>query len=559
MGSLVDNLRTLGRARLAVLAVVGIGIVAAVAAMAFLLSRPHMTTLYSGLDPAEAGRVVKAVEGIGIPVSAAHDGTSVQVPQADVARVRMLLAEQGLPSAGGVGYELFDSDKPLGITSFMQKMNRLRAMEGELARTIETLAGVEAARVHLVLPDREAFSRDAPTPTASVVMRMRGGGFDRRQALAVRHLVSAAVAGLKPAAVTVLDANGDVLLAEDDGTVSAVARADGLRAATEARLARAVEQMLTARLGSGNVRVQVAADLETKREVVRSQTFDPSSQVVRSTQTVEEQERSTDTETEPPTTVAQNLPQNEVEARTDNSRSSETTREEQTVNYEISSVQRESVVEPGDIRRLSVAVLVNGTWATADDGSRVYEERSPEELERLANLVRSAVGFDGERGDTVTVEAMQFVDPMLLGEPQSAAQTILDTLSRNVMTLIQWIVLLIVMVLAILLGLRPLIQRVFPKPEPAAEMALELPMAAAQPVAALAPPAGEAGAVSPEAEGQALAPAVGIEETMDQLIELRAVEGRVRASSIRRLGDIVEEYPEEAINILRSWLYEEAA
>jgi flagellar M-ring protein FliF len=313
-----------------------------------------------------------------------------------------------------------------------------------------------------------------------------------------------------------------------------------------------VEQMLAARLGPGNVRVQVAAELETKREVVRSQTFDPNGQVVRSTQTVEEHERSIDTETEPPTTVAQNLPQNEVEARTDSSRSSETTREEQTVNYEISSVQRESVVEPGDIRRLSVAVLVNGTWTTADDGSRVYEERSPEELERLANLVRSAVGFNGERGDTVTVEAMQFVDPMLPGEAQSAAQTILDTLSRNIMTLIQWIVLLIVMVLAIVLGLRPLIQRVFPKPEPAGETPIELPAAAAQPVAALAPPAGETGAAPAEAEGPALTPAVGIEETMDQLIELRAVEGRVRASSIRRLGDIVEEYPDEAINILRS-------
>ncbi|HEV7371665.1 flagellar basal-body MS-ring/collar protein FliF [Arenibaculum sp.] len=561
MGSLVDNLRTLGRARVAALAVVGLGIVAAVAAMALLLSRPHMTTLYSGLDPAEAGRVVKAVEEIGVPVSAAHDGTSVQVPQADVARVRMLLAEKGLPSAGGVGYELFDSDKPLGITSFMQKMNRLRAMEGELGRTIETLSGVEAARVHLVLPDREAFSREAPTPTASVVVRMRGGGLDRRQALAIRHLVSAAVAGLKPAAVTVLDANGDVLLAEDDGTASAVVRSEGLRVGTEARLARAVEQMLAARLGPGNVRVQVAADLETKREIVRTQSFDPESQVVRSTQTVEEQERSTDTETEPPTTVAQNLPQNEVEARTDSARSSETSREEQTVNYEISSVQRESVIEPGDIRRLSVAVLVNGSWTTAADGSRVYEDRSPEELERLANLVRSAVGFDSARGDTVTVETLRFVDPMLAGEPAGAAQTILDTLSRNVMTLIQWVVLLIVTVLAILLGLRPLIQRVFPKPEPAEAAALELPPAAAQPVAALAPPAGEAAAatIAAEADGQALAPAAGIEETMDQLIELRAVEGRVRASSIRRLGDIVEEYPEEAINILRSWLYEEAA
>jgi flagellar M-ring protein FliF len=570
VSSLIDNLRMLGRARLVALAATGVGIVAAVAAMAILLSRPQMATIFSGLAPAEAGRVVKAIEQIGVPVSVGYDGTVVQVPQSDVARVRMALAEQGLPATGGTGYELFDTDKPLGITSFMQKVNRLRAMEGELARTIETLSGVEAARVHLVLPDREAFTRDAPTPSASVVVRMRGGAvMERRQALAIRHLVSAAVAGLKTSAVTVLDSSGEVLVAEEDGAGMAVARADGLRAATEARLSRAIEQMLNARLGQGNVRVQVAADLETKREVVRSQSFDPESQVVRSTQTVEEQERSTDTQTEPPTTVEQNLPQTEVTAGQDTSSSStETTRQEETVNYEISSVQRESVQEPGDIRRLTVAVLVNGTTRTAEDGTSVYEPRSAEELGRIEALVRSAIGFDERRGDTVTVENLQFVDPAIKVPEVAAGEQILDTLSRNIMTLIQWIVLLIIMTLVILLGLRPLIQRLFPAAEaaPAGEAAALAPPG--QPLPQLAPPAmaaagamGAAGAAEAEAAGGGAStlPAQGIEETMDQLIELRAVEGQVRASSIRRLGEIVEEYPDEAINILRSWLYEEAA
>lgn len=564
VSSLIDNLRMLGRGRLVALAATGVGIVAAVAAMAILLSRPQMATIFSGLAPAEAGRVVKAIEQIGVPVSVGYDGTVVQVPQSDVARVRMALAEQGLPATGGTGYELFDTDKPLGITSFMQKVNRLRAMEGELARTIETLSGVEAARVHLVLPDREAFTRDAPTPSASVVVRMRGGAvMERRQALAIRHLVSAAVAGLRTSAVTVLDSSGEVLVAEEDGAGMAVARADGLRAATEARLSRAIEQMLNARLGQGNVRVQVAADLETKREVVRSQSFDPESQVVRSTQTVEEQERSIDTQTEPPTTVEQNLPQTEVVAGQDSSSSStETTRQEETVNYEISSVQRESVQEPGDIRRLTVAVLVNGTWRTAEDGTSVYEPRSAEELGRIEGLVRSAVGFDERRGDTVTVENLQFVDPAIEVPEVAAGEQILDTLSRNIMTLIQWVVLLIIMTLVILLGLRPLIQRLFPAAEaaPAGEAAALAPPG--QPLPQLAPPAmAAAGAADAEAAGGGAGtlPVQGIEETMDQLIELRAVEGQVRASSIRRLGEIVEEYPDEAINILRSWLYEEAA
>ena len=566
MTGLIDNLRTLGRTRLLVLAGTGVGIVLAVATMAVLLSRPHMTPLYTGLEPAEAGRIVKAVEAMGVPVSAAFDGTAVQVPEAEVPRLRMLLAEKGLPSRGGIGYELFDTDKPLGITSFMQRMNRLRAMEGELARTIETLSGIEAARVHIVLPDREEFSRAAPTPTASIVVRMRGRApLERRQALSIRHLVSAAVPNLKPSAVTVLDASGEVLLTEEDGDARSSAKVDGLRAGHETRISRAIEQMLVARLGQGNVRVQVAVDVETKREVVRSQSFDPNSQVVRSTQTVQEQDRSLDSTGEPPVTAEQNLPQREVRAQAQNNRSSsDSKRQEETVNYEISNIARETVIEPGDIRRVSVAVLVNGTWATAQDGTRSYEARSPEELQRITELVRSAMGFSEARGDRVTVDNLEFVNlAPELGAREPMAE-IVDTLSRNVMTLIQWVILLVLCGLLIVLGLRPLIRRVFPAAEPAA--------AAETPAPALA-----AGAAMPQLTGPAIGgdPAMpaaqltdagepstaalpGIEETMDQLIELRTVEGRVRASSIRRLGDIVDQYPDEAIDILRSWLYEEA-
>lgn len=565
MTGLIDNLRTLGRTRLLVLAGTGVGIVLAVATMAVLLSRPHMTPLYTGLEPAEAGRIVKAVEAMGVPVSAAFDGTAVQVPEAEVPRLRMLLAEKGLPSRGGIGYELFDTDKPLGITSFMQRMNRLRAMEGELARTIETLSGIEAARVHIVLPDREEFSRAAPTPTASIVVRMRGRApLERRQALSIRHLVSAAVPNLKPSAVTVLDASGEVLLTEEDGDARSSAKVDGLRAGHETRISRAIEQMLVARLGQGNVRVQVAVDVETKREVVRSQSFDPNSQVVRSTQTVQEQDRSLDSTGEPPVTAEQNLPQREVRAQAQNNRSSsDSKRQEETVNYEISNVARETVIEPGDIRRVSVAVLVNGTWATAQDGTRSYESRSPEELQRITELVRSAMGFSEARGDRVTVDNLEFVNlAPELGAREPMAE-IVDTLSRNVMTLIQWVILLVLCGLLIVLGLRPLIRRVFPAPEPVTAEAAAPALAAGAAMPQLTGPAmggdpAMQAAQLTDAGEPATAALPGIEETMDQLIELRTVEGRVRASSIRRLGDIVDQYPDEAIDILRSWLYEEA-
>ena len=313
--------------------------------------------------------------------------------------------------------------------------------------------------------------------------------------------------------------------------------------------------------------------METKREVVRSQTFDPNSQVVRSTQTVQEQERALDSNGEPPVTAEQNLPQRDVRAQPQGPQSSnDSKRQEETVNYEISNVSRETVIEPGDVRRLSVAVLVNGTWKTAADGTRQYEPRSAEELQRLTELVRSAMGFSEARGDRVTVDNLEFVDLAPDLTPRPLGDEIAETLSRNVMTLIQWVILLVLSALVILVGLRPLIRRVFPAPEPvlAVTPALAAPAAGAMPLLtgrgmAAATAAGGGAALADGGEGDpalaaaSMAPQLGIEETMDQLIELRTVEGRVRASSIRRLGELVDQYPDEAIDILRSWLYEEVA
>jgi len=569
VNGLIDNLRTLSRGRLIALAATGAGVVLAVAAMAMFLSRPQMTAVYTGLDPAEAGRVLKEVEAMGVPAAASFDGTAIEVPAADVSRVRMGLAEKGLPSRGGVGYELFDTDKPLGVTSFMQRMNRLRALEGELGRTIETLSGVETARVHIVLPDREEFSRTAPTPSASVVVRMRGGDtLEKKRAIAVRRLISAAVPNLKSADVTVLDGSGELVLADEDGGAGVSERADGRRVGEETRIARAVEQMLAARLGRGNARVQVSVDVENKREVVRSQTFDPESQVVRSTQTSNERERNQDQNGQPPVTVEQNLPQREVRAaNTDGRTSSDSNRREETINYEISNVSRETVIEPGDIRRVNIAVLVNGSFDTTADGVKTYRPRTEDELRRITELVRTAVGYQEARGDRVTVENLEFVDVEPKLEPVSVGEEVAAALGRNVMTLIQWVILAALCGLLILVGLRPMIRRVFPAPEPVREGAAATgeaggtvsALASPDPVLRLPAPEGEATGTDIASVGAAETQLPGIDQTVDQMIELRTVEGRVRASSIRRLGDIVDRYPDEAIDILRSWLYEEAA
>lgn len=465
MEKFYSNLRALGAVRLAMLGGIGLAVLVAVALVAGVGLRPQMTTIYSGLDPAEAGRVVAEIEGMGIPVSVGFDGSVVSAPAADVARIRMALAEKGLPAAGGIGYELFDGENGLGLTSFMQRMNRLRAMEGELSRTVQTLSGVAAARVHLVLPDREAFSSTAPTPTASVVVRMRGAApLERSRAHAIRHLVSSSVPGLSPTAVTVLDASGEVLLSEDSGSMGE-ATSGGSRASFEARMVRNVEKMLAARLGPGNVRVQVSAEMDLRREVTRSRRFDPDGRVIRSTQTVEERQKSTDGEADMPTTVEQNLPEAALLSGTTgagNSSSSERT--EETVNYEISTVESEVVREPGELKRMSVAVLVNEAPVTDANGEVTWQARTPEELEAIGNLVRSAVGYDEGRGDVVAVESLRFVDLALSTEfPEPSFG---DMISQNLGTILKWTVLAVLAGMLILFVLRPLVGRVAAAGEP---------------------------------------------------------------------------------------------
>jgi flagellar M-ring protein FliF len=530
--ALLDNLKALGPRRLAILGGVGLLVLAAIGWLAWEASRPKLAVLYSGIAPAEAGRIVSQLEGMGITVATSFDGGTIQVPAPDVARARMALAEKGLPAASGVGYELFDADNGLGLTSFMQQMNRLRAMEGELGRTIATLSGVESARVHLVLPEREAFARTTPTPTAAVVVRMRGGfGLDRQQARAIRHLVAAAVPNLKPTDVTLLDAAGEVLLTEgDDG--AGRPSSDGLRAALETRLAKAVEDLLAPRFGRGNVRVTVAADLDMSRETVKTERFDPEGQVPRSTQSVEERQSSSDGTGDLPTTVQQNLPEAQVPGAPQppgSNTSSQSQRTEETTNYEISAERREKVREAGELRRLSVAVLVNGRHETGADGTSRYVPREQSELDAVTALVRTAVGASQDRGDVVTVQNLEFADLLPAGSDDGPG-FFGGPWAGLLGTLVQWLAVLGIAALVVLYLLRPLLERLTAERPAPAEPA---PVAAAEAVAAEAAPVADA--ASP----------------------FRLDFGD-REEAVRALADAFEDYPEEAAAILRSLIREDA-
>ncbi|MEM9809900.1 MAG: flagellar basal-body MS-ring/collar protein FliF [Pseudomonadota bacterium] len=559
MDILLQRLKDLGANRLMIAGGIGAGVIAALVAIIFAFSKPQMTVLYTGLSDADAGAVVTELENLDVPVRVSGDGSTIYAPSGRVPRLRMLMAERGMPSGGAVGYELFDDRNNLGLTSFMQDLTKVRALEGELSRTIQTLDSIESTRVHLVMAQRDPFSRETAPPTASVVVRMRGAlVLDDDQAAAIRHLVASSVPNLNPGKVSVLDARMGAVFAEENGPMAGAANVNGLRSDIEDRLARAAESVLTPHLGPGRVRVRVAADLRTEREVRREERFDPKETALRSRQIIDETESARENASNAPVTVEQNLPETDVGNNGDGSALSETERSEQVVNYEISSVRSEQVIEPGDVERLSVSVLVDNARVTDAEGNVSFRPRTDEELAKLTGLVRSAVGFNAERGDTITVENLPFVD---LDEtmPRFAPSSITEVVYRNFSAITQAVALLLIGVAIIFGVVRPVLARVMPtggfnaQGEPVAmgELSLdELGFEGEDGEGAMGALGGMGGA--------AALPKKSMNEELDQMLEIRDVDGKVRASSIRKLGRIAEQYPEEVVAILRTWIYEES-
>jgi flagellar M-ring protein FliF len=422
MEQLTTSLKTvLGRLGPAKLAGLGVAAVSVLLCVIWLASRTTepMGLLYAGLDPGEAGRIAQRLDELKVPYEAKGDGSSLMVPVSQVGRARMDLAASGLPRQGGPGYELLDTQSPMNMTSFMQRIQRVRALEGELARSIATLDGVLGARVHIVLPERETFSRETPKSTASVAVTMRGPGrFSSRQAAAVRLLVAGAVPGLRQEDVSVLDPSG-VVLAADDAEEAASSHLEDLKAAREQALQRAVTGLLEPLVGAGHLKTVVSLELDPSREVSHEEKFDPLSQVERSRHTQNDKESAEEARNTEGVTVTQNVP-GEAQPGEPGKTANTTSRAGETVNYELNSVRSEKVREPGELKRLTVAVLVDG----ATDANGQFHPRAKEELDRIGELVRSAVGFDAKRGDKVTVDTMQFLPaPPQLGESSEAGES----------------------------------------------------------------------------------------------------------------------------------------
>ncbi len=502
------------------------------------VTAPQMTPLFTDLSFEDSTAIVKDLERQGISYELTSDNTIVMVPKDKVTRLRMRLAEAGLPKGGGVGYEIFDKSDALGATSFVQNINHLRALEGELARTIRAIDRVQAARVHLVLPERVLFSRDKAEASASIVLKVRGP-LEPQQVRAIRHLVASAVNDLKPERVSIVDEAGRLLA---DGARSETAlglSADERQIAFERRLREQVETIVTSVVGPGRARVQLTADFDFNRVTQTSEKYDPEGRVMRSSQTREESSASNDGK-DGQVTVGNELPGAPRPPGDNNATREQSKKSEEILNYEISRSTKTEVTEGGRVNRISVAVLVDGAYSKNDKGELTYQPREKEEIDRIAALVRTAIGFDQKRGDQVEVVNLRFaeVPTNVIPEP-TGLMSFLTFTKDDVMHWIELGVMFLLALVVLLLVVRPLVRRILESE---------------------GSPSAKANAAAAIAGGDALGEEIkAVPSPTAKMIDMAQVQGQVHAQSVQKVGELANSNPNETISIIRSWLHENAA
>jgi flagellar M-ring protein FliF len=560
VNAFLQTLRNLGPMRLAAIALVTLSLLGFFGFITTRITSSPLALLYTELDQQDSGAIVQKLEGMKIPYEVDASGGLIRVPSDQVGKLRMMMAADGLPKGGNIGYEIFDQKEGFGTTSFVQSINHLRALEGELARTISSLDPLQSARVHLVLPQRELFSHGTQMATASIFIKTRNGAvLTREQIAAIQHLIAAAVPQLQPNQVSIVDDRGN-LLARPSSNASGGSgdSADDMRLAFEQAQARKIEDLLSQTLGYGKARAQVSAELDFDRVTTNSEIYDPESQVVRSTQSTTEQSTNSEGINGGPVSVTNNLPANPAQVANNlnggannSSSSNKNNRTEETVNYEINKTVRSQVRESGQVRRLSVAVVVDGVYKTEGEGktaTTTYVARSDEEMKKIHGLVASAVNFDASRGDTLEVVNMQFAQGEGAKDQASSPNDLMGVPKADLFHAVETIILAVIGLLVVLLVVRPILRRVF---ESAGSIGAEQQDL-------LTGGGGAAQLPAPGAHGRDIeAEASAAESEIERMIDISRVEGRVKASSLRKVGEVVDKHPEEAVSIIRNWMYQE--
>lgn len=534
MNNFIQSIKNLSPGRLASIAAIVIFLISFFVYLATRLNTGDYAVLYADLEMEDAKQIVQRLEAADIKYRLAKNGTEILVPEEDVNKMRIDTADLAMASKGSnVGYEIFDNTDALGSTNFVQNVNLIRALEGELARTIRSVDHIKSARVHLVLPKREMFSREEQMPSASVVIKTDGDKLSLESIHSVQQLIAAAVPKLDVKNVSIVDSAGNLLTNnfEDEEAVT-VANNEALRLEQERKMSLQVQNLLEKSVGEGKVRAQVNLDMDFDQIVTNEEIYDPDSQVVRSQATVTD--NSTTNNVEQPVSVAQNIPNGDMVAAGTGSVSRKS-RTEETVNYEISKVVRNKVKNSGSIKRLGVAVIVDGIYERNAEGKVVYRDRTPEEMEQIRSLVKSAVGFDAERGDMVEVANMKFASG--LPEIEEVNEVLIMGFTKDeLLRIFEGLGVAIVAILVILLVIRPLINNAFETNTSNRE--------------------GRLLGDNAEDDNLLLSNFLNEEDSeIDELINMNKIDGRIKVSSLKKINDIVEKNPDSAVSIIRGWLY----
>lgn len=578
MNGAVEFIKTLGVPRLAAMGVVAAMLLGFFAFVILRATAPAMTPLYSDLSLQDSAAIVKDLDAQGVQYELRNDGTQVLVPKDQMPRIRMRLAEKGLPLGGSVGYEIFDKSDTLGTTTFVQNLNHLRALEGELSRTIRSIDRVQQARVHLSIPERQLFQRDKLEPSASIVLKLRGS-IEPAQVRAIQHLVATSVTGLRPGRVSVVDDTGRMLASgmEDDQPGVISSSMQDRNNAFERRMENQVNAIIAKVVGDGRAQVRVTAELDYNRVTQTSDSFDPNVQVVRSEQT--EEESSQNQNQDNGVSVGNQVPGGQQSSSGQVKDASTSTKE--TKNYEISKTTRTEVLEPGRIKRISVAVLVDGIYTQGQNGEAAYAPRPQKDMDQIAALVKSAVGFDQARGDTVEVVNLRFAEPpqsLPLEANKSGIAAMFDFSKDDIIRFSELGVLVLMTLLVLLVAVRPLIKKITAENAAQDQAALAAPvqtgfaglpnlsmiqtgqaaLMAGHTGTAVAALGGDAHAASGEAGAQEGEGGQGGEVALgdggSNRLDMAQKLGALQANSIAKVGEMIKDNPAEAASIIRSWL-----
>ncbi|MFQ5736016.1 MAG: flagellar basal-body MS-ring/collar protein FliF [Thermodesulfobacteriota bacterium] len=527
MANISEYFKKLGAGKTAVLLGVAAMAVAGIIVFLLMTQGPAYQVLYAQLSPEDSGAVIDKLKDRRIPYSVS--GSSISVPADKVYEVRMELAGEGIPQGGGVGFEIFDNSS-FGITDFVQKVNYKRALQGELARTISQIKAVDTARVHLAIPDKSVFLDEQKGSRASIILKLKSGKtLTQGQVSAIVHLVANSFENLKTEDVTIVDTSGRMWTTgdgEDDAMRLSTAQL-GYKRTLEKDLETRVQSMLEKALGGGKVVARVSADVENRHVERTEETFNPDGQVVRSEQRTKDNSVGGLTVAAGVPGVLSNLPGGAKAAGKQAPPRSNSQNE--VINYEISKVVSHVVEPVGGIKRLTVAVLIDGSYEMikGDDGKEIrkYSARSEEEIAKYTQMVKSAVGFDQTRGDAITVVSTPFeTDSLDFANMEPEAAPLIPP--QFIPVIIKYASAALVALFAIVFLLRPIIKRLTQEKE-----ALE--------------------AIQNTLPG-------GLQASLGHGGEraFEAGEGRVEDDSIEKLKEVVKNNPQQVAMVLKSWIKE---